>query len=107
MNEAQTKDTIPVHQIVAMDVESGIGIGENLPWNLPKDWNHFLRMTTKVKVFPLKQKHIFTLFQYYELRDISTIFDCLYRMMNMPMLVGFSVEYHLRNTPKREDYSKK
>ena len=50
MSEAKTKDIIPVHQIVAMDEESGIGIGENLPWNLPKDWNHFLRMTTKVKV---------------------------------------------------------
>ena len=51
MNEVQTKDIIPVHQIVAMDEENGIGIGANLPWNLPKDWNHFLRMTTKVKVF--------------------------------------------------------
>ena len=51
MGEAQTKDIIPVHQIVAMDEESGIGVGGNLPWNLPKDWNHFLRMTTKVKVF--------------------------------------------------------
>ena len=51
MNEERTKDIIPVHQIVAMDEENGIGIGGNLPWNLPKDWNHFLRMTTKIKVF--------------------------------------------------------
>ena len=58
MNEERTKDIIPVHQIVAMDEENGIGIGGNLPWNLPKDWNHFLRMTTKVKVFSLKQKNV-------------------------------------------------
>ena len=61
MNEARTKDIIPVHQIVAMDEQNGIGIGENLPWNLPKDWDHFLRMTTKVKVFSLKQSNIFIL----------------------------------------------
>ena len=59
MNEAQTKDIIPVHQIVALDEENGIGIGGNLPWKLTKDWNHFLRMTTKVKVFSLK-KNIYT-----------------------------------------------
>ena len=59
MNEAQTKDIIPVHQIVALDEENGIGIGGNLPWKLTKDWNHFLRMTTKVKVFSLKQSNIF------------------------------------------------
>ena len=57
MGEAQTKDIIPVHQIVAMDEENGIGIGENLPWNLPKDWNHFLRMTTKIKVFPWRKNY--------------------------------------------------
>ena len=106
MNEARTKDIIRVHQIVAMDEQNGIGIGENLPWNLPKDWDHFLRMTTKVKVFSLK-KNIYTGILYYELRDISTIFHCLYRMMSIPMLVGFSVEYHWRNTARKEAYLKK
>lgn len=46
-----TNENIPVHQIVAMDEEGGIGIGEELPWNLSKDWENFLRITTKIKVF--------------------------------------------------------
>ena len=41
---------IPIHQIVAIDEKGGIGLGGTLPWSLRKDWEHFLRMTTKVKV---------------------------------------------------------
>ncbi len=42
---------IPIHQIVAIDENGGIGLGGNLAWNLQRDWEHFLRMTTKVKVY--------------------------------------------------------
>ena len=49
-----TNENIPVHQIVAMDEEGGIGIGEKLPWNLSKDWENFLRITTKIKVLTNK-----------------------------------------------------
>ena len=43
-------ESIPIHQIVALDEEGGIGLGETLPWNLSKDWENFLRITTKTKV---------------------------------------------------------
>jgi dihydrofolate reductase len=45
---------IPIHQIVALDEKGGIGLGGTLPWNLKKEWEHFLRMTTQVKVQAFK-----------------------------------------------------
>ena len=45
-----TSENIPIHQIVAIDENGGIGIGENIPWNLPKDWEHFQQVTTRIKV---------------------------------------------------------
>ena len=41
---------ISINQIVAIDENGGIGINGNIPWNLSKDWEHFLRLTTKVQV---------------------------------------------------------
>ena len=41
---------ISLNQIVAVDENGGIGINGNIPWNLSKDWEHFLRLTTKVQV---------------------------------------------------------
>ena len=46
-------NSIPINQIVAIDEKGGIGLGGNLPWSLRRDWEHFLRMTTKVKVYNL------------------------------------------------------
>ena len=47
-------DRIPIHQIVAIDENGGIGLDGNLPWNVEKDRQHCLRMTTKVKVHYFK-----------------------------------------------------
>ena len=51
----QTQNIMPgkvisINQIVAIDENGGIGINGNIPWNLSKDWGHFLRLTTKVQV---------------------------------------------------------
>ena len=46
-----TNEDIPIHQIVAIDEDGGIGVGEELPWRLSKDWESFLHITTKTKVF--------------------------------------------------------
>ena len=49
-------NSIPIHQIVAIEENGGIGLGEDLPWSLRRDWEHFLHMTTKVKVYVFKCK---------------------------------------------------
>ena len=41
---------ITINQIVAIDENGGIGINGDIPWSLPKDWEHFLRLTTKPQV---------------------------------------------------------
>ena len=41
---------ISINQIVAIDENGGIGINGNIPWSLPKDWEHFLRLTTAPQV---------------------------------------------------------
>ena len=41
---------ITINQIVAIDENGGIGIDGDIPWHLSKDWEHFLRLTTKPQI---------------------------------------------------------
>ena len=41
---------ITINQIVAIDENGGIGIDGDIPWRLSKDWEHFLRLTTKPQI---------------------------------------------------------
>ena len=43
-------NNITINQIVAIDENGGIGIDGDIPWSLSKDWEHFLRLTTKPQV---------------------------------------------------------
>ena len=36
------KMSIPIHQIVCIDKNGGIGKNGNLPWKLEDDWQHFI-----------------------------------------------------------------
>ena len=36
------KMSIPIHQIVCIDKNGGIGKDGNLPWKLEDDWQHFI-----------------------------------------------------------------
>ena len=32
---------------VAIDAEGGIGLNDELPWKLDKEWRHFLKISTR------------------------------------------------------------
>ena len=62
-------NNITINQIVAIDENGGIGINGDIPWSLSKDWEHFLRLTTKPQV----NKVIF---------HLNNKFDCKYFFSN-------------------------
>ena len=38
---------VEINLVAAVEQSGGIGKDGGLPWNLPSDWNHFLRLATR------------------------------------------------------------
>ena len=38
---------LEINLVAAVEQSGGIGKDGGLPWNLPSDWNHFLRLATR------------------------------------------------------------
>ena len=41
---------IPIHQIVCVDKNGGIGKNGDLPWKIEGDWQYFLNKTLEIQV---------------------------------------------------------
>ena len=42
--------SVPIHQIVCIDKNGGIGKNGDLPWKLEEDWKHFLAHSLRILV---------------------------------------------------------
>lgn len=94
-------DRISIHQIVAIDENGGIGLNGDLPWKLQKDWQHFLRMTTKVKVDyskkSLPNNRWSCSLSFKQITIIKKYFHVSHRAIDIPMFVGYLEGHHLKS----------
>ena len=54
-------EIIPIHQIFASDEDGGIGLNGGLPWNIPGDWEHFLRVATAPTLSDTRKKIVWVM----------------------------------------------
>ena len=57
--------SIPIHQIVCIDKNGGIGKNGNLPWKLEDDWKHFLAHSLRILVSLWNQTIILQMIFFY------------------------------------------
>ena len=91
---------IEVNQIVAIDENGGIGIDGDIPWKLSKDWEHFLRLTTKPKVksdCSLDDNTFYLLTVILYLLAFSISFWSFDRLTSSLSCAGYLEDYLLRN----------